>query len=399
MSLVVNAPGRGRSRGAALGPTLPSWAASLAIGQVAQVPTSNSLASLNPNGNASLNPTHPTNYWTDHASIINAWCGATYDQGGDRLWLPLSGGHQDYAGNEPYYIDVWANNPTWVMARPPSGSLPLGTLTLNDGQEGTGVHSDGRPRASHSYGNLCYAPGIGPIVTMQGALYRNGGALRKAWFLNETTGEHSLAVDWTSATASGAAYGFGVWDSLRQRVFSCGSEFARPYTLDLATGIATPRGSQGNIASAYIMGAYCSGLDAVVGLSGPAAGYRAVDGLTIFDPATGDDHHPGFTGSFAAGFNLGGQAGMAWDEANNRLLLWHNSSNTAQISTLTPPAGNKLTQPWVAGSLPVFGGNAVTPSSCNSNGTYGRFAYSPKMGGCFILNSTSNGNLYFVRTT
>lgn len=75
--------------------------------------------------------------------------------------------------------------------------------------------------------------------------------------------------------------------------------------------------------------------------------------------------------------------------------MWSNSTNTTQITTLTPGA-NPRTDAWTVSTLPVSGANAVTPSARVSQGTYGRFAYSPRLGGFLVFNSTS-GSHYFYK--
>ena len=121
---------------------------------------------------------------TEHKSIIIAWCGACFDDNESVLWLPL-GGHSDYAGKyEPYKeIDLSVNSPTWEMVRPPSGAIG-NQMVLDDGQEATGLYSDGRLRAVHSYNKPVYVPQIGPVMSVTGMAYKSAGAgLRQPAFI------------------------------------------------------------------------------------------------------------------------------------------------------------------------------------------------------------------------
>lgn len=397
------ASGAGVYAGLAAPSGLPSWAMGLDVGQWVHVPASNTLAGINPENNPAYNPNYPSAApWrgnTGHSSVVIAWCGACYDKAGNVLWIPLGGGHQDYAGNEPYRIALNTEAPAWEMVRPPSGAIGVSQgITLNDGQESSGVYSDGRPRAAHTYNHPLWIPGRGVCIAQQPETYISGsGGSRHFRDLNPTTGESTIALNWGGATQAGSGHGFAVWDSMRDRVFTCGDATARPYTLELDAGTFTARGTSGNIFAGNVRGAYCTGLDLVAAISNPSAGaYRAQAGFTVFDPATGTDYQPGLSGSWPSGFTFNGKAGMEWDEANQRLLLWNNATNTAQIATLTPPT-NPTTQPWVRGSIAVPGSNAVTPSAAAANGTYGRFALAPDFNGAFLLNSTA-GPLYFVRT-
>lgn len=379
---------------------VPSWMQGLDIGEWVQVPVSAPLSTLNPNNNPAMNPIYPTSRWVSHTAIVNAWCGACYDQTDNVLWLPIQGGHGDWAGNEPYKISLNVETPTWEMLRPPSGAIGYGGsgLNLNDGQESTGVYADGRPRAGHSYNHNIWIPNRGIVITQVAETYASAsGGSRRLLDLNPTTGESTLTLDWNGASQAGVGHGFAVWDSSRNRVFVCGAENCRPYTLDLTTPTFTARGSSGNILASFARGAYCTALDLVAAISNPtAAAYRAKAGFTVFDPATGTDYQPGLTGSWPSGFNFNGQAGLEWDNVNQRLLLWNNTNNTAQVATLTPPS-SPTTQPWVRGFIAIASSNTVTPSSATGTGTYGRFAFAPSFKGAFLLNSTS-GPLYFVRT-
>lgn len=94
---------------------------------VAEVPTSNTLADIDPEDNPALNANYPGNAtWHalgGHPLIITAWNGACYDPVLDEWWWPNQGGHTDYAGNEPYKLGVRVASPEFVMVRPPSGAL------------------------------------------------------------------------------------------------------------------------------------------------------------------------------------------------------------------------------------------------------------------------------------
>ena len=89
--------------------------------------------------------------------------------------------------------------------------------------------------------------------------------------------------------------------------------------------------------------------------------------------------------------------GLDWDEDAQQLIAWNNSSLTTQISVFTPPASNPATSAWTASVLSVDGSNAVTPTTGTSTGTHGRFAYSPTLKGCVLLNGTTQ-SLYFFAT-
>lgn len=105
----------------------------------------NTLASIDPEDDPVINPNYPANApW--HAAggqptAVTAWNGAVWDEARKRLWVPLCGGHADYAGNETYVWDALTGQ--FSMEIPPTGAIG-NTGTLNDGQEASGVYFDGQ---------------------------------------------------------------------------------------------------------------------------------------------------------------------------------------------------------------------------------------------------------------
>ena len=77
-----------------------------------------------------------------------------------------------------------------------------------------------------------------------------------------------------------------------------------------------------------------------------------------------------------------------------RVLLWNQSSNTAQVSTLAYPGS--LNSAWVGGKLPLSDSNAVTPPPQHGNGTFGLFGYSSSLRGCYLITSTEAPVMFFA---
>jgi hypothetical protein len=86
---------------------------------------------------------------------------------------------------------------------------------------------------------------------------------------------------------------------------------------------------------------------------------------------------------------------MAYDADNDRYLVWHGG---ASVYVLTPPpvVNNPKTSPWSWAKIDPAAGNTVTPTSAESNGTYGRFWYSPSLKCCGVVNAT-NQKMYVFR--
>jgi hypothetical protein len=385
---------------------LPMWVRGAARSTWMQVPLTALLASVDPMQDAAFNPSFPQSpEWSDglsrQATVVTAWCGAAYDEGSDTIWLGLGGGHRDYAGNEIYKCHFSTDQPGWVMARPPSGAVG-NVLVTNDGQEATGVYADGRPRATHSYNKWAYVPGTGPVLMAHGSTsWRFGG---KSWgvFIDPSNGEHAftsvpdvLSVD--RADGAGVCY-----DPLRRAiwVFEKGTSAAVRYNLPPG-GTAAHLGSYQGVGASWSRGGvvsacYVPGHDVV--LVGQNDGYS--HGATsnhrwrVFDCATGAVHSPAFTGTLGNGV-VPGLCQPRWVPALQAACVWDNTSNTTQISSLKP-SGDPRVDPWHIGTLPVSGANTVVPTPATPNGTLGRWAYSPRLGGFFVFNSTA-GPTYFYK--
>lgn len=184
---------------------LPSWVSEAVSGRWGVVPVAAALSTLDPKLYDTINPDYPASpewYGSGFVTIATAWCGACYDQADDALWLPLSGGHADYGGNEPYKLALNQEAPAWTMVRPPSGAIG-NLLTTNDSQEASGVYSDGQPRSIHSYNKPCYVPGVGPFIAAQGNTWFSGQAgTNKPVKISPTTGLGTLMAACTAARSA-----------------------------------------------------------------------------------------------------------------------------------------------------------------------------------------------------
>lgn len=366
----------------------PAWRRAMSAGIVAQI-GSNKLSDINPANNPAINPNHPaTPEWQGaggQSAVVNAWCGACWDEQGGRLWLPLSGGHGDYAGNEGYKVRLFDESPAWEMTRPPSGAIG-NLLTTNDGQEATGNYSDGRPRAIHSYNKHVYVPGVGPLCIVQGnTAWSAADGSARSLLLNESTGEFTAPVTHPSAGAStsGAA---ACYDESRHCVWYRAASDGRMHKLDIASWTWNTNGSwQYDSAWNYKKLIYLPEHDVVLQVDEAKTG-----GFALWNLTAGNYSTPGATNAAPTGLTWGGAAGVAWD--GSRLLVWNNTTGyTHKIFTLTP--GASLADPWTWGELSFSG---VTPSVAPTNGTYGRFAYSPRLNGCLLQNETTQKTYFFA---
>lgn len=381
---------------------LPAWRTGMlantwkAIGtsSIADVDPANS-ALYNPNGAGTAAPWKGT---TGQRSVVQAWGSAVWDEAGLKLWIPIGGGHDNYAGNEPYRQDLSAAVPTWVLPRPPSGAVG-NTIQLNDAQEASGVYSDGRPRSPHTYNNVAHAPGVGPCVVRLGAIYidPNRGESHKVFKLDQTTGESTVVYNFAGTGAGGATNGAACYDSFRNRIYSIGTNSSCHllYCVPSNTPGMWSGGSAGPCyASEGAQGmVYIPTIDRILHISP----YLGTLYHKLLNPVTGTITDLGpISGALASGFTFGVMPGFDWCPELSKVLLWNNGSNTAQVSTLTYP-GN-LTTAWSASTITVNAANAVTPpNNALLNGVFGMWRYSAALRGLMLITHF-DGPTHFYAT-
>lgn len=374
----------------------PAWRTDMTARTWRVIPAASQLAALDPKANAAINPVHPsTPEWAGSGfgqlRMFNAWCGGCYDQANDVFWAPLQGGHTDYGGNEPYKIALNAAAPEWVMVRNPSGAVG-NTLTTKDSQEASGVYSDGQPRAVHSYNKPVYVPGDGPWLGVAGAAWFSGSdGLLAPLRVDPVTGNGTYGATITTTPPSVAATSGGgaCYDSSRHCIWFRVAGTGYIFKYDLA-GDSWSREGSSLAGGSYAGLCYVAAQDLIAYLDGNGTGT-----FRIYDPTAGTYSAPAVSGS-TTGAGITGQAQPWWIASLGVIAWWDNSTATTSISTLTPPVGDWKSGTWTLGSLSVNGANAVTPTARNSNGTYGRFAYSPNLGGFFLLNSAEQDAYFFA---
>lgn len=368
--------------------SLPSWVSSAVSGRWGTVPVAAALSTLDPKLNASLNPNYPGGpEWyggTGFVSVVSTWCGGCFDAANDVFWMPLQGGHGDYAGNEPYKLELNKEAPNWTMVRPPSGAIG-NLLTTNDGQESSGVYSDGRPRAIHSYNKPIFVPGVGPVISVQGnTSWTAAGGTSKPIKVNPTTGEGTFGAANTllNGFTSGIGSCFDPTRGAQGSIWVRGVGTGRMHRYDIAADSWTQNVGPSASSSGYCSLSYMPETDCI--LWGDTNGFR------VLDCAAGTLHTPTFSGTL-----LGAISGGQTQWVNGKSYLWNHASSTTQIDRITPGA-NPRTDTWTIDQLTVDGGNSVTPTARTTNGTYGRFWYAPNFSMFLLFNSVS-GSIYFFK--
>jgi hypothetical protein len=381
----------------------PAWVSAMVSGTWSQVPMAATLAAVDPMQSARYNPRHPdTPEWSANllrqTTVVDAWCGAAYDETTDTMWLGLGGGHQDYAGNEIYRCGFHHDSPAWEMRRPPSGAVG-NELVTNDGREATGVYSDGRPRACHSYNNWVYVPGAGPALAAHPAVSW-GASDGKRWsvWLREIDGEHTFGpevaeMSLSDILAAGACYDasrHAVW--YKQKGMNKMFRYAVPRSGPAAAGTWARFGADFQTGVAVSL---CHLPEHDCLLVGTGGAYSpGSEGWLVYDCVANTWHRPAFNGTLPGGFRPG-ESQPRWVPPLQAACVWDNTTETTHIVKLQA-TGDPRRDPWAVTALPVTTSNTVVPAPKAANGTFGRFAYSPRMGG-FVVFSSHRGPTYFYK--
>lgn len=380
---------------------LPPWREVMAPFTWAVVPVSASLATVDPEDNPALNPNHPAAApWHGsggQAAVLDAWCSLVPSQSDGRIWLPIGGGHGDYAGNEGYAIDLMAAAPAWSLVRRPSGALPDAALTYVDGQESAGVYADGRIRATHTYQGMVHVPGRGIFLSDNTASYYTAtGNPRKAFWISET-GDHSVACDYT-ALPLGGDHGACCHDTLRDVLwFTRANSLSRVAKFDPAGGVVTAHGVVDSWVGGGARMLYVAEHDLVLQFTGIGSG------LVLWNPATEVWKRSVTLSGTRPAWLVGnlGDCGSAWLPALGAVLLWNNDSSTTSFAMLTPGA-NAHDDAWTWGQLDAAPGNAVVPparpgGAGGTGNVLGKCDYLPALRGMY-LQVTFGSPLHFFAT-
>lgn len=311
---------------------------------------------------------------------MGAWGGGIYDEAHGDLWV-WGGGHSNYAGNEVYRINVFADTPAWAMLIPPTGAVG-NTGTLNDGNEGSGVYFDGRPRSTHTYGNLALDSAGNLWAAPNDGLYASGAQNSRAFRFNRSSldWDQNFATTWTPTDM----FGGSVYVPTRNEIVMIPtslSQYARFNPDTHAVTKSTKYANGGN--SLELQAVYDPVRNAVLIFGNTAIKY--------LDMATPDAADATALTLSSAVPTENRRMGWAYDSANDRFAAWDPGTNT--FVTLTAPSSNWKTNTWTFGTL-TPASTAVVPGSKASAGTWGRFFYSAALRGFGLVNNTTSA-LYF----
>lgn len=372
----------------------PAWRTSQTAQTWVEIPVNAALSTLNPRLIEAINPNFParpeymSSDTTSWQTTFGAWNGATYDEDHHELGFPLQGGHADYAGNDYWVFRMLHGD--WVRRSNPSGWD--GTVTTNDGQEATGVYSDGRARSIHSYNKPVYASLDESywIPVLGNTSWSGAAGTFDTVRIAQTDGTHTRYGPASSTIAAAPSGGGGCYDPTRGSKGSLwwfgqgGSRFGRFDIASTTWFTGANIGARGG----YMALCYLPGHDLILLASDNAPRWA------VYDPVAETITNITVSGTAAGSVTDFGHAQPVYCAADDRVYWWNNpSGSTVAINYMVVPDDPKADS-WTIAQTTADGTNAVTPSARQANGTYGRFAYSNFLDG-FVLTNNVEGPVYF----
>ncbi len=349
---------------------VPPWRRGLAVWQWVELP------------NSSLGVVGPTTLPGGSLSgRYSAWSGIAVDATTSRLYVAAAGGHQDYAGNEAYTLDLNAPTPHWVLMREPS---PSSVLCSNCAH-----YLDGRPTSTHLYYTEHFISATKRIMRFGAqATWGDGNGTFP------TTDGYDLATnDWVPAgtygnvVMSGESYGYNeaiCKDPVTEDVYAGGA--ANLYRFSPATGtwsVAAAWPNQGACAynlpcavdpvrgKVVYFGNHC------LGDPPPFAYTKGASGPTAFSTFT-------FSGDAALiGALVGAYAGMAYYDVPNSTFVF--KTEVRGVLLRVDPVSFVVTEQPTGGE--------VVPNA--ENGVYTKFVSVPGLRGYAYL-PTPTSNVWFL---
>jgi hypothetical protein len=294
-------------------------------------------------------------------NVTEAWGGGTFDTTRNRL-LIWGGGHQDYLGNEVYALDL--GDLSMKRLNDPSLNPPSSC-------EHSGSMPDGTPVSRHTYNHLAY------IAHADRMFVFGGSGVPCGWMLGDTWTLHLGTMRWQRMNPSGpspeANYGrVAAYDPDTRKVYIHDAQYLYSYTYETNT--------YARLSSAQSLG---QSLTATVDTKRKLFVIVGEGRVYAYSLAAGSNYaRQSWSTTGATGAMQAGAIGLAYDPASDRIVAW-DGGNT--VYSLNPD-----TKVWTAIT------NASGPGPALSNGTYGRFAYSPASGVFVVVNSVDS-NAYALR--
>lgn len=117
-------------------------------------------------------------------NVTAAWNGGAFDSKRNRLYI-WGGGHTDYMGNEIYALDLNTN----TMLRLTSPASPLANTTSDLNPSELMPYDGTQPNSRHTYDAMVYLPNEDRLWVFSGSLATAGGTDSVTWIFNPNTNQ------------------------------------------------------------------------------------------------------------------------------------------------------------------------------------------------------------------
>jgi Bacterial Ig domain/IPT/TIG domain/Purple acid Phosphatase, N-terminal domain/Immunoglobulin I-set domain len=304
-------------------------------------------------------------------AVMSAWSGGLFDTKRNRLIIH-GGGHTDYFGNEIYAIDLNANPISPVLVQDASHGSAISNVTTCPE-----AYLDGTPSARHSYNGEVYVASQDTYFTFSGSKSNCGFFSSGAWKYTPST---SI---WTQQSTSGAAPNPGAngsvptiaYDPTTGNVFEAETNAGVFWKYD-PTAVAWT-----NLANIHT----CTALNMTAAIDDGRRLYFCI-GNGVFGKVSLSAPYSStaLTGTGCSALVSSSGPGFAYDPVQKLMVGWA-GGNTAYLYNPDTDSCSAVT---------YSGG----PTVIQSNGTYGRFNYSPTLG-VFVVANSIDTNAYSLRLT
>lgn len=317
---------------------------------------------------------------TGPTAIMSAWGSAAYDTRGNRL-LVAGGGHTDYGGNELYAFKIDSGTcGKWVLLTN-SAIADSSDVTNAFYTNGHSPADSNQPRASHKYDGLEYD-------STTNRLYDFGATFT---FFNATTYRNIYAIHldtlvWHRVAAESSSLGggnFAARDPANGKMwFFANGGGAYIGSLNTTTNAWTNAGNffQGNAVATYVTGETFPPVNRTIAVGGGVHRYWLTGNSGSFDTLVNTLSTTGCTT-----LQNGTAPGFAYSSASRKMVGWVSGTHVWTMDST-----------YTCTDVSPDAGNSVTPSSPQTNGTFGRFRYVPEHNVFILVNSTT-GHVYYYK--
>jgi hypothetical protein len=298
--------------------------------------------------------------------VTIAWNSGVMDTLRNRL-IVWGGGHGDYFGNEIYAVNL----STLTTTRITNPGLPVAP----SGQNPEAIAGGTQPNSRHTYDGISYMANIDKMFVYGGSLAQLGFASRGTWLFNFAT---NLWEDRTNATGTIPNGDYGIvsaYDPNTGLVFL--HDNYNLFSYNASTNAYT---RLTNNASAAIDYHCAAAIDPVLKRFVIVGGNLT---WSWYDIAPGSSYVIQTLPQTGAGSLVGaGYPGFDWDSITGHLVGWPGGNSVY--------AYNWTTSSWTTQTF--TGGPAAL-----SNGTMGRFSFSPATG-VFVVYGSVDADAFVLRT-